>query len=114
MMKKKITTLVIAAILISSLGACLSDDDVKDVVEYDLHIVNNTASAFDIYIDNDLENSGAYTAGHLAANQFAIIHELDIGVNYTVHLVNPGEGFDSPVHEKVIRSSGADVTWTIN
>ena len=102
------------AALVLGLGACMDDDDVKDTVEYNLRIENNTDSAYDIFIDNGLNNAGPYPAGHVAAHQYTIIHELDIGVDYTVHLVNPGDGFDSPVHERTVHSESADVTWTIN
>jgi len=114
MKSKKILALMVLAALVTSLGACITDDDVKDIVEYNLRIENDTSSAFDIYIDNQLDSHGAYPAGHVAANQHTIIHELDIGVNYIVHLVNPGDDFDSPVHEKNVHSAGGDMTWTIN
>jgi len=66
MKTRNILILVVLTALIFSLGACMDDDDVKD------------------------------------------------GVDYTVHLVNPGDGFNHPVHQRTVHSSSADVTWTIN
>ncbi len=114
MNNKKTASLLALAVLLVSFVGCMDDDDVKDIVEYNLRINNNAATAFDVHIDNQLDSPGSYSAGHVAAGQHTIIHELDIGVDYIVHLVNPGDGFDSPVHQRTVHSSGGDVTWTID
>jgi len=113
MQAKKILSLLIVALVALSIGACNSDD-VKDIVEYNLTIVNNTDTAYDVWIDNPLSDHGFYHAGHVAATQKTIIHELDIGIHYKVHLALENEPADPGVHEKSIHSNDADVTWTIN
>jgi len=113
MKTKKILSLLSLALVVLAVGAC-NEDDVKDIVEYNLTIVNNTDAAYDIWIDNPLTTHGFYPAGHIAANRSAVIHELDIGVNYSVHLVNEGATADPAVHARNVHSGDSDVTWTVN
>jgi len=110
----KLLTLIVVAMLAVSLGGCMDSDDVQDIVEYNLRIENGTDAAYDIWIDNPLTNHGPYPAGHVAANQHALVHELDIGINYTVHLVAPGDVFDNAIFQRNVHSSGGDITWNVN
>jgi hypothetical protein len=110
---KSVVALVSMVLVAVAMAAC-SEDDIIDLVEYNLTIENTTASAYDVWINNPLSTSGFYAAGHLAANRSTIIHELDIGIDYEVNLTTPGSGSATPaIHNKTISSSDQDVTWQV-
>jgi len=113
MIFKKIVVLLALALVMMAVGAC-NEDDVKDIVEYNLTIENNTATVFDVWIDNPLSSHGYYFASHVAANHKTIIHELDIGIEYKVNLVLKDEPAEPSVHHRIVHSSSDDVIWTIN
>lgn len=95
------------------LGACSDDDnECRDLAEYDLTIQNKTAEAFDVHISPGPGND-FYHAGHVAARQMTIIHELDIGIDYLVHLTDVNAPAESAIHEYTISPSGEDVTWIL-
>jgi len=113
MKSKKFLTVLVLVLVVLSISAC-NEDDVKDIVEYNLTIHNNTATSYDVWIDNPLSSHGFYHAGHVAANQKTIIHELDIGIDYKVHLTNENAPADPAVHSRTVTSSSEDVSWTVN
>ena len=113
MITRRILSVLFLVTLALSVSAC-SDDDVKDIVEYNLTIHNNTDTSYDVWIDNPLGTGGFYHAGHVAAHQMTIIHELDIGIHYTVHLTDVDADAEPAVHERTVTSDSADVSWTVN
>lgn len=113
MKAKTILAMLALSLMVLSIGSC-NTDDIKDIVEYNLEIINNTSTPYDVWIDNPLSTHGYYHAGHVAANQKTIIHELDIGIDYKCNLVNEGASAEPAVHHRIVFSNDADVHWAIN
>ncbi len=116
-MKKtvSIASVLLMAMLIISISSCKKDEPVEDVL-YNLKVVNNLDQALDIYLKNDVSNTGFKKEGTVKAKGSLMIYNLTIGVNYTLRGVIPGNPVDAYEFETTFSSDNNvdDYLLTIN
>jgi hypothetical protein len=98
--------------LLLAIPAC-SSDSTGASTRYALTITNNTATAYEIFMDTDLDNVGFRVAGTVAAGATTTIPSLTVAAHYTFRLSPIGAGAGAFVYEDAVTSSGANVSWTV-
>jgi hypothetical protein len=89
-------------------------NDPLPAIGYDLTIQNQTATAYDQFMNVDLDAQGFRPAGHVPANGQLTLRNLVIGAHYTFRLALVGNNATMFVHERAVTSLSDDVVWVVN
>ena len=111
-------SMMLCAILsfcVLGLVACSDDEDIVEVVQYDITIVNTIDTNYQVWIDADIDTDGFVRDGDLGANATRVFLDRTIAVGYTFRLTLDGQDPDADEfeHHQEIRSDGANITWEV-
>jgi len=115
-MSRRFRLVAFFALCILPILAACDDDDVQEILHYDITIINSTGTDYEVWIDVDVDAAGFVQDGTVDGGTMRVLRDRVIDVGYHIRLTEPGQDPDTTFeHERTIeQGSDTDVTWTVD
>ena len=106
--------LVALVVFVPVFSGC-DDDDPQEDLRYTITVDNDTAQAYDIWVDDDTSTEPFVLRGTVDAMTIFILTNRTVGTTYHIRLTLPGNEPDTTfAYERTFESSAPDdVVWTL-